>query len=106
MPPESKHSHTDDEHVNEQACCGCHDHSKPAKERAVLNEDVVGNLQTTLRISGMDCADEVEALEQVLRPLKGVREVRVNLMGAKVTLIHDETVTAEQVIDAIAPTGM
>ena len=54
----------------------------------------------------MDCADEVEALEQVLRPLKGVREVRVNLMGGKVTLLHDERVTPRQLIDAIAPTGM
>lgn len=83
-----------------------HDHGKPAKERAVLNEDAAGNIETTLRIAGMDCADEVEALEQVFRPLKGVREVRVNLMGGKVTLFHDESVTPEQLIGAVASTGM
>lgn len=83
-----------------------HDHGKFPTERAVLNESAAGNMQTTLRVTGMDCADEVEALEQVLRPLKGVREVRVNLVGGKVTLLHDESVSAEQLVNAIAPTGM
>ena len=91
---------------HEHNCCDNHDHGKPAKERAVLNKDASGNIQTTLRVAGMDCADEVEALEQVFRPLKGVREVRVNLMGGKVTLSHDESVTPEQLIGAVASTGM
>ena len=88
------------------ACCGGHDHRRPTKERSVLNADAAGDLQTTLRVAGMDCADEVEALEQVFRPIKGVREVRVNLMGGKVTLFHDESVTPEQLIGAVASTGM
>lgn len=54
----------------------------------------------------MDCADEIEALERVLRPIAGVREIRINLIGGKVTLAHDETVTVEDLIRAIAPTGM
>jgi Cd2+/Zn2+-exporting ATPase len=87
-------------------CCGGHDHSKAAPESIALNPDAKGDQQTTLRITGMDCADEVAALEQVLRPLTGVREVRVNLMGGKVTLSHDESVTAAQLISAIATTGM
>ncbi len=77
-----------------------------AAESITLNPDAKGNQQTTLRITGMDCADEVAALEQVLRPLKGVREVRVNLLGGKVTLLHDESVTAAQLISTIATTGM
>ena len=90
---EHEHSHENEHgHEREHECCGGHDHSKPAKESAVLNADAAGNIQTTLRVAGMDCADEVGALEQVFRPLKGVREVRVNLMGGKVTLFHDESV--------------
>ena len=100
-----KHEHEHEHAKHEDECCG-HDHSKPAKESAVLNADAAGNIQTTLRVAGMDCADEVEALEQVFRPLKGVREVRVNLMGGKVTLFHDESVTPEQLIGAVASTGM
>lgn len=92
-------------HHQEEDCCGqaC---SKPAPATIALNADATGKVQTTLRITGMDCADEVEALEQVLRPLKGVREVRVNLMGGKVTLLHDESVTPDQLIKVIAPTGL
>ena len=100
------HEHEDKHEGHEQECCGEHDHSRPAKESAVLNADAAGNIQTTLRVAGMDCADEVEALEQVFRPIKGVREVRVNLMGGKVTLSHDESVTPEQLIGAVATTGM
>lgn len=92
-------------HHHEEDCCG-HTCSKPVPATIALNAGATGKIQTTLRITGMDCADEVEALEQVLRPLKGVREVRVNLMGGKVTLLHDESVTAELLIKAISPTGL
>ena len=101
MSKEREQKHEEHEHE----CCA-HDHSKRVKENSVLNKDAAGNRKTTLRVAGMDCADEVEALEQVLRPLKGVREVRVNLMGGKVTLLHDESVTPRQLIAAIAPTGL
>ena len=102
------HEHKDHGHCHshEEECCGGHDHDKPAKERMVMDAEAAGNIRTTLRVAGMDCADEVEAIEQVMRPLKGLREVRVNLMGGKVTLLHDEQVTVEQLIKAIASTGM
>ncbi len=83
-----------------------HDHGNEAPTNIALNPDAKGDIETTLRVAGMDCADEVEALEQVLRPLKGVREVRVNLMGGKVTLLHDESVNADLIIRTIAPTGL
>lgn len=98
-------------HEHEHSSCGCghdHEHSGKAKarENIALNPDARGDVQTTLRVAGMDCADEVEALEQVLRPLKGVREVRVNLMGGKVTLLHDDSVTPDLLIRTISPTGL
>jgi Cd2+/Zn2+-exporting ATPase len=83
-----------------------HDKGSQSPKNIALNPDARGSVETTLRISGMDCADEVEALERVFRPLKGLREVRVNLMGGKVTLFHDESVTPEQLIGAVASTGM
>ena len=99
------------EHAHEKNCTR-HEHNhehgehKAAPTNIALNPDAKGNIETTLRVAGMDCADEVEALEQVFRPIKGVREVRVNLMGGKVTLFHDESVTPEQLIGAVATTGM
>lgn len=64
------------------------------------------NLGTTLRVAGMDCADEVETVERALKPLPGVRDVRVNLMGGKVIVAHDATITPEQLIAAIGKAGL
>ncbi len=92
-----KHDHT--------ACCGGHDH-EPPKESRVLNAKVEASGQTTLRVAGLDCADEVEAVERALKPLAGVREVGVNLMGGKVVVAHDAAITPEQLIAAIGKTGL
>lgn len=79
-------------------CCGAGvaDVPKPA----------AGGIRTTLRVGGMCCANEVKALESVLRPMPGVREWQINLMAGKVTVFHTGAVTAEALIRAIAPTGM
>jgi len=61
---------------------------------------------TTLRVAGMDCSDEVEAVERALNPLPGVRDVRVNLMGGTVAVAHDRSVTAEQLVKALADAGL
>jgi Cd2+/Zn2+-exporting ATPase len=54
----------------------------------------------------MDCADEVETVERALKPLPGVRDVRVNLMAGKVAVEHDASVTPEQLIAAIGKAGL
>jgi len=41
---------------------------------------------TTLRVAGMDCADEVEAIQRVLKPVAGIREFKVSLMAGNVTI--------------------
>jgi Cd2+/Zn2+-exporting ATPase len=70
-----------DDHKHEHgACCGGHDH-EPAQEARVLNTDVKANNQTTLRVAGMDCPDEIAAIERALKPLAGVGEIKVNLMA-------------------------
>ena len=48
-----------------------------------LNPSVAGNLQTTLHVAGVDCAEEVSAIQRALKPLAGVRDVRVNIMSGK-----------------------
>ncbi|MFO1511927.1 MAG: cation-translocating P-type ATPase [Verrucomicrobiota bacterium] len=72
----------------------------------MLNPTVPANTQTKLKVAGMDCADEVEAIQRALKPLAGVREVRVNLMGGKVVVAHDESVTTDKLIQAIAGQGL
>lgn len=87
-------------------CCNCHDNDAATADGTVLNTDVVADRKTVLAITGMDCSDEVAALQKVLKPLAGVREVQANLMASKVTISHDDRVGTEQLINAITPTGM
>lgn len=42
-------------------------------------------METTIRISGMSCGHCVRAVEQAIRRLSGVREVRVTIGEAVVT---------------------
>ncbi|MHA3773073.1 heavy metal translocating P-type ATPase [Verrucomicrobiota bacterium sgz303538] len=87
-------------------CCShCHE-GESNTDQAVLNIDVSANRTTVLAITGMDCGDEVAALQKVLKPIAGVREVQANLMASKVTIHHDDRVGTEQLINAISPTGM
>ncbi|MBS0657794.1 MAG: heavy-metal-associated domain-containing protein [Verrucomicrobia bacterium] len=57
--------------------------------------------QTVLSVSGMDCADEVTAIQRALQPVADVREGRVNLMAGKVTITHGPRIDANGLIEAI-----
>src|SRR3569623_183130 len=90
-------------------CCGHHhdhehDHETPSGP-SVLNANVHVSGETTLTVAGMDCAEEVALLERVLRPVPGVQEMRVNLIAGQITVAHDDSVDADKLIAAIAPTG-
>ena len=62
--------------------------------------------QTLLRVSGMDCADEVELVNRALKPLPGVREVRVNLMAGTAAIAHSGEVSAESLVAALGRNGL
>jgi Zn2+/Cd2+-exporting ATPase len=62
--------------------------------------------ETVLRVMGMDCAEEVAAIERALRPIDGVRDVRADLLAGKATIWHEAGVTREALIDAIAGEGL
>ena len=62
---------------------------------------------TTLRVSGLCCADEVAILERELSRLQGVSQVRCNLVASTVTVQHDPSQTAVgTLVAAIARTGL
>ncbi len=107
--------HSDDHKGNAQtepaSCCHGNDcGGEKAKQsdttQTLLNSESAGGAETILRVSGMDCADEVEALNRVLRPIAGIREIKVNLVAAKVTVVHESRVGTEQLIKAIASAGL
>jgi Zn2+/Cd2+-exporting ATPase len=97
------------------ACCGGERACSTAVATAEVREEnsaaatdslLDGPGRTTLKIAGMDCADEVAILEKTLRPMEGILGLRASLMAASITVEHDARVTPDQLIAAIAPTGM
>jgi Cd2+/Zn2+-exporting ATPase len=75
-------------------------------ENLILNPEAEASDHTTLRVAGMDCADEVAALERALKPVKGIKEVKVSLMAGTVNISHDSTLTDADLIKAVGTAGL
>jgi Cd2+/Zn2+-exporting ATPase len=91
-----------DRHHHEDECCA----HEAAPTEITLNASAAGNLQTTLQVAGVDCAEEVSLIQRALKPLGGVREVRVNIMSGKAIIAHDETITPDVLIKVIGDAGL
>jgi Cd2+/Zn2+-exporting ATPase len=63
-------------------------------------------INTELKIKGMDCPDEIKIIEQALKPLSGIYEVKSNLMTSNVMISHENTLTKQQIITAITSAGL
>jgi Zn2+/Cd2+-exporting ATPase len=95
------HDHSSHEHDREE------EHAQAdSPSKIVLNPDAAAERETTLAIAGMDCAEEVAAIQRALKPLPGVREVRANLLAGKATISHDASMTPELLIEAIGREGL
>jgi Zn2+/Cd2+-exporting ATPase len=94
----SNHEH----HHRENGCCG----HEAAPTEITLNSSAAGQMQTTLQVAGVDCAEEVSLIQRALKPLVGVREVRVNIMSGKAIIVHDETITPDVLIKVIGDAGL
>jgi Cd2+/Zn2+-exporting ATPase len=63
--------------------------------------------KATLKIHGMDCAEEVSLLKAELAPLAGVRDLAFDVINGKMTVIYSESeVTPEALVAAVAKTGL
>lgn len=103
--PRNAHTHAHDHGGHDHAHDDEHAHAHGPAE-VVLNPQAHAELETTLTIAGMDCAEEVAAIQRALKPLPGVREVRANLLAGKATISHDASLTAESLIKAIGAEGL
>ena len=87
--------------------CGCNSHGgQDGPRELVPNPGRAASTATTLKVAGMDCPDEIAAIERVLKPLAGVGEIKVNLMAGTATIAHDHRITPEQLIQAIGTAGL
>lgn len=62
--------------------------------------------ETRLSVAGMDCADEVEAVNRALKPLPGVEDVQVNLMAGTVAVAHTAAVSVETLVATLGKAGL
>ena len=100
MPQPNRHTHREDEGG------GCHGEQCKPNLTVKLNSTGTAQESTTLHINGMDCADEVAALEQVFKPVAGIKKLDVNLMGRTATIAHDSTVSERDLIGLVAKAGL
>lgn len=76
-------------HNSATSCC---DHSKPSVEQEIVVEKTSGKIEadsivTLFKVSNMDCADEIKAINDVLR-IDGIFEVKANLMASSIQITH------------------
>lgn len=87
------------EHSN-SSCGSCENHKEPK-----LGDVTDGFVESTFRISGADCSDEVNAIKKALSAI-GVESVSVNLLAATATVQYPSRLEAKNVKAAIESTGV
>lgn len=61
----------------------------------------------TLKVEGMDCADESEIIEKKMKSLAGVKNFDINLMTQQIKISYDPSfISVQDLIKAIVETGM
>jgi len=104
---ESKHEHGhkhEDGHTHEHRHAHGHDHD--ALEQPTPGVIPAGAQEMTFRVSGMDCPDEIAAIQHSLKPISGVLEIRANLMASSVTVYHDGSPARDALVAAINRSGV
>lgn len=76
-------------HNSATSCC---DHSKSSVEQEIVIEKSSSKIEagsniTLFKVSNMDCADEIKAINDVLR-IDGIFEVKANLMASTIQITH------------------
>ncbi|MGC1479841.1 MAG: heavy metal-associated domain-containing protein, partial [Chthoniobacterales bacterium] len=62
--------------------------------------------EEVFRVTGMDCSEEVAAIERALDPLDGVLGVRAEIVSSKVTVYHDGSLQRAEITTAINRSGV
>ncbi len=83
------------------SCCGT------KKEEIKKNEQVVSasSVVSTFKVSGMDCADEIDAVQKTLS-IPQVSKVDANLMNETVTVYHEKDLGTEEIQKLIERAGL
>ncbi|HEC13333.1 MAG TPA: cadmium-translocating P-type ATPase [Acidiferrobacteraceae bacterium] len=76
---------------------------KVVHELGYKTKEPLSMLTTVLQVDGMDCAEEKTLVEKALQGLPGLKRFAVNLMGQRLTVVHDaRLLPPEQIISALS----
>ena len=82
-------------------CCSTDSNQVESKVLRQISQATVSNFY----VSGMDCADEIAAIQKSLNHPK-VAKVTANLMTSQVSVDHDPTFTKDEIIILINKAGV
>jgi len=85
----------------QHSCKSCGDTVHETSDRSEEGNEI----ETVFRISGADCADEVNSIRKSLAEI-GIHSVSVNLVAATATVSHSPEVSSLQLKSAIESTGV
>ena len=99
-------SHRTDGEIEELPVIAGHspDHGSPPR----VDEDTfpAAAAEEVFRVTGMDCSEEVAAIERALKPLPGMIGVRAEIVASKVTVFHDGKLSRSIIAEAINKSGV
>ena len=70
------------------------------------NPSFAAQINEVFDVDGMDCSEEVAAIERALKPVPGVLGVRAEIVSAKVTISHDGRPSRDDLAAAIRTAGV
>lgn len=74
-------------------CCD-HDNAKPEQPPVADIKAQGGEILTTFKVSNMDCADEIKAINEALK-VDGISKIQANLMSSTVQIVHSPEITTQ-----------
>jgi Cd2+/Zn2+-exporting ATPase len=87
-------------------CQNCHEDAPKKSGESILNTNVTPARKTVLKVDGVDCSEEVAAIESALKSTGEVHAVKVSIMSGKATISHRDGTDAEDLIAALKSAGL
>lgn len=86
-------------------CCSTEKSCSPETPLKPETTPSLGDVVTTFKLSGMDCADEIAAIQNALK-ISGISNVSANLMNETVTIHHAKNISINDIKTRITKTGV
>ena len=72
---------------------------------AAANELSGETIETTFAVGGMTCNSCVSRVGRAVAALDGIEKISINLRTGRVAVVHDSSVSADTIADAIVRAG-